>query len=261
MIITIINSKGGVGKTTTALGLGEALAKMPESKRVLIIDLDHQASASLALGLSRHELSPSMAEVFLDDLAMDAIIRKTALDNLYLAPGSDKLTEADMALAQASSGWAKILYAALEPIKSKYDYILIDCPPSFNSTIINALVAANRLLIPIEPHYLAMEGWASLRKRLLEIKDRMNLKLEILGIVLTRVDRRTSLTNEVADFLKDRFSAAMFETEIPTNIKLAEAPSHGLTIAEYAPTSRGAQAYGLLAEEVVTRTTRRAANV
>ena len=248
-VISLINNKGGVGKTTTAVNLAAGVAR--KGKSVLLVDLDAQASASLSLGLSHGQLEPSTADVLLDGLDVTEA-RSELTEGISLLPGSPDLKDTDINLA-AQYGREKKLQRALGDARKDYDMILLDCPPSFSLLPVNALVAADYFLVPVTPQYLSLEGVGNLLDTVDEIRDGIGSVASVLGIVITQADYRSTATKEVVEVLRDRYGRRVFETEVRVNVRLSEAPSYGQSIFEYAPTSTGAEAYEHLTEELLRR--------
>jgi chromosome partitioning protein len=251
MIIATIQSKGGIAKTTSCINLGHALVM--EGKKVLIVDLDSQGSASLSLGVPRSRLSPSIAEVLFEETPIEETIRETSINNLHLITGSMALANFDVAMANRD-GRESVFKGVINSINHKYDYILLDCPPSLGLLPINAIVACHHYLVPAQPHYLAVEGTVNLLEAIDRVKAGIGAKCSLLGILLTLVDARPTATKEVIDMIRQQFKASVFSTEVKQNIRLAEAPSHGKTIFQHDWSSSGAQAYQALAKEVLERT-------
>lgn len=251
MIIACIQSKGGVAKTTSCVNLGHALAM--QNHKVLLIDLDSQGSASLSFGIPRTELNPSIAEVLLDGLPIEEAIRETSIPGLHLITGSMALANFDISLA-ANVKRTEVIKDGIKSIIPKFDTIILDCPPTMSLIPVNALVACDRYLVPVTPHYLALEGLVNLLDAIQRVKAGVGSKGELLGILLTMVDSRAKVTGEISDIIRKQFENAVFRTEIKTNIKLAEAPSFGQTIFQYDWTSTGAECYQDLAKEVIQRT-------
>lgn len=249
MIIALINSKGGVAKTTTTVNLGAALADA--GRRVLICDLDSQASASFSLGVPRGELDPSIAEALLNGMALSDLIRETAHPKLDLVTGSMALANVDLVLSDVE-GREKKLAQILAPVAPDYDFVLLDCPPSLSLLPVNALVAADRYLVPVTPHYLALEGLVNLSMAVERLKAGIG-GAEMLGIVLTQVDYRAKMTGEIAAMIRGHYGDQVFASEIRGNVKITEAPSFGQSVLSYAPSSPGANAYRFLAGEVLGR--------
>lgn len=250
MIISCIQSKGGVGKTTSSTNLSHALAN--QGHKVLLIDLDSQGSASLSLGVDRKTLQPSIAEVLLENLPIEEAIRETSVKNLHLITGSIALANFDIAMAN-NDGRVEVIKDGIKSIIPKFDTIILDCPPTMSLLPVNALVACDYYLVPVIPHYLSLEGLASLLDAIERIKAGIGVTGSLLGILLTMVDPRTKVTTEISDIIRTQFKDAVFKTEIKTNIKLAEAPSFGKTIFQYDWNCHGAEAYQALAKEVLHR--------
>ena len=249
-IIAVANQKGGVGKTTTCVNLAAALADMRHS--VLLVDFDPQANATVGCGINPRELEWSTLEVVLGECsAADAIIELES-SAAHLLPATVDLTAAEVSLVN-SDGREHTLAKALEPVASKYRYIIIDCPPSLNMLTLNALTAADSVLIPIQCEYYALEGLTALLNTIEQVRERINPQLEIEGLLRTMFDIRNNLSNEVSRQLIEYFGDKVYRTLVPRNVRLAEAPSHGLPVIRYDPTSRGAIAYLGLAGELVRR--------
>ena len=251
MITAIVSRKGGVGKTTTAVNLGAALAG--QGYKVLLIDLDSQASTSLCLGVPRWALAPSSADVLLNSLPAAEAVRATRMMGLYLMTASTDLASIDRELGPAPRK-ESYLRTALRPIRDRYDFVLIDCPSVPSLGPLNALVAADNFMVPAVPHYLAMEGVTNLCAFVDRLQERLGTPTHLIGVLLTMVDYRTRATRDNVEQLREEFGSDVFGVEIRTNIRLAEAPSAGQTIFEYDPSSTGADAYFLMAEEYLLRT-------
>ena len=247
MIISIIQAKGGVGKTTTAVNLSHSLAM--QKKRVLLVDLDSQSSASFHLGVKRQELAPSICEVLMEDLSLEDAIRETSISGLHLITGSMGLANFDVNYSSYDRR-TEILKDLITDIIPEYDTIIFDCPPTMGLLPINALVACNRYLVPIVPHYLALEGLVSLMDAIDRIKAGLGAKCELLGLLLTMVDQRTKLTGEISEMLRRQFGKSVFKTIIPLNIRVAEAPSFGGSVIQHDWSCAGAEAYQALGKEI-----------
>lgn len=249
-IIVVVNQKGGVGKTTTAINLASFLSE--EGQKVLLVDLDPQANATSGVGMDQSQIGKNVYHLLIDDQDIEDVLYPTAFENLHIIPSSSDLAGAEIEMVDIVSR-ETLLRRRMEVFREFYDYVIIDCPPSLGLLTLNALVAADRALIPAQCEYFALEGIAGLLKTLAQIKESLNPRLEIAGIVLTMYDRRTSLNRQVIENAKKHFRELVFETVIPRNIRLTEAPSHGLPIALYNPKSKGAEAYCSLAKEVIQR--------
>jgi len=247
-IVAVANQKGGVAKTTSAVNLSAALAL--RRKKVLLIDADPQANSTSHLGFETKDSTNSLYEVLIAELPLEEAIKKTKIKNLELVPSRFDLAGAEVELLSIVPR-ETILKKALNQAKNAYDYIFIDCPPSLNLLTINALAAADSVLIPIQGEYYALEGLSHLLYTIDLIKKSLNPDLEIEGILLTMFDARTRLALDVAKELKSHFGDKVFKTIIPRNIRLSEAPGYGMTIFEYDPHSKGAEAYRALAKEVI----------
>ena len=248
-VISIVNQKGGVGKTTTAVHLATYLAY--HGKSVLLIDLDPQANASSGLGIDHESMVESLYGVIIGHYSLRDIIRPTVHEGLKLAPSNQSLAAANIELVPYDDREFK-LYNIINDVKNEYDYIVIDSPPSLGILTINGLVAADEILIPVQCEYYALEGLGQLLNTINLIRDNMKPKLKILGALMTMYDDRHKLTEEVFDELYRYFPNRIFRTVIPRNIRLAEAPSHRRSILSYDKKSKGAKAYEKLAKEIIT---------
>lgn len=251
MIIAITNQKGGVGKTTTTLNLGVYLAS--HKKKVLIVDLDPQSNLTSGLGLRKPgEERQSIYNVLIGQAKISEVFIATDIPNLFLVPSDISLAGVEIELVNQISRELR-LKRALDEVAGQYDFILIDCPPSLSILPINALAAADHVFIPVQCEYYALEGIGQLIDTIKLIKTGINPQLHISGIILTMYDTRTKLSASVVEEVRKYFAKEMFQTIIPRNVKLSEAPSHGLPISVYEPNSTGAKAYNSLAKEVIKR--------
>jgi len=248
-VISIVNQKGGVGKTTTTINLAAYFSYF--GKRVLVVDIDSQGNASSGLGINYKDLDTGMYEVLIPGpITLKNIIVATTLDGLHLAPATPNLAGASVDLVSIDEREYQLL-KYIKEIYDYYDFILIDCPPSLGLLTINALTAADDILIPVQSEYYALEGLGQLLNTIGLIQDNLNPKLNILGAVLTMFDKRNRLSEDVFNELYQYFPNRIFRTVIPRTVRLAEAPSHGKTILEYDPKSIGARAYDRLAREIL----------
>lgn len=249
-VVAVINQKGGVGKSTTVINLSAALGE--NNKKVLVVDFDPQGNSTSGYGIEKEELEHDIYDVILHEYPIEDIILETCEKNVYIVPATIQLATAEIELVTAMAR-ESVLKDALSKVKDEFDYVFIDCPPSLGLLTINALIAANSLLIPIQCEYYALEGVAKLLESMQMVKRRMNPELEIFGVLMTMYDSRTTLSNQVVEEVREYFGKKMFKTIIPRNVKVSEAPSHGLPVIKYARVSKGSLAYMKLAKEVVSR--------
>ena len=249
-VISIINQKGGVGKTTTAINLSAILASM--DFKILLIDLDPQGNTTSGIGVDKRTLDACIYDVLLKDMSAQDVLLKDVEENLDLIPATINLAGAEVELVTEFSRESR-LKEAIEDFIGKYDYIFIDCPPSLGLLTVNGLVAADSLLIPIQSEFYALEGVTKLLESMKLVKARLNKNLSIFGVLITMYDGRTTLSKQVAQEVRDYFGDMVFNTIIPRSVKLSEAPSYGEAIIKYHPDGKGAKAYMELAEEVIDR--------
>jgi chromosome partitioning protein len=247
-IIAVANQKGGVGKTTTAINLSAAMAQL--GAKVLLIDIDPQGNATSGLGLSKKDIKKCIYNALVDEMHVKDIIINTRWNNLDVLPASIQLAGAEIELVSMVSREYK-LKNALTPVVESYDYVIIDCPPSLGLLTLNALNAANGILIPIQCEYYALEGLGQLMNTISLVRKHLNEELRIEGVVLTMYDVRTNLSEQVAEEVRNYFKQYVYKTVIPRNVRLSEAPSYGQHIIEYDPKSKGAELYLALAGEVL----------
>ncbi len=249
-VIAIANQKGGVAKTTTAINLSACLSEL--GKRVLLVDLDPQGNATSGLGIPKHKLTHCVYDVLIDDVPLENVLEKTDSRNLKIAPARIELAGAEIELVMLEGRETK-LKVALSQVKEQYDFVIIDCPPSLGLLTLNALTAATDVLIPVQCEYYALEGLTLLMNTLERVRKSLNPGLNIIGALLTMFDARTNLAIQVVDEVKKYFRHKVFQTIIPRNVRLGEAPSHGKPIVLYDSRSRGAEVYRDLAKEVLER--------
>ncbi len=247
-VIAIANQKGGVGKTTTSTNLSASLAEL--GKKVLVVDIDPQGNATSGLGIDKNNLENTLYELFVGECELEECLISDALENLSVLPSNVNLSGAEIELIGVDKR-EYILKKNIEKIRDNYDYIIIDCPPSLNILTVNALSAADSVLVPIQCEYYALEGLSQLVYTINLVKKRLNPNLTMEGVVFTMYDARTNLSLEVVENVKNNLKQNIYKTIIPRNIKLAEAPSRGMPINIYDPKSAGAESYKLLAEEVI----------
>ena len=247
-IIAIANQKGGVGKTTTSVNLGAGLAQV--GKKVLLVDIDAQGNATTGVGIEKSELDQCIYNVLVEDADVQGVIQKTATENLDVLPATIQLAGAEIELVPTISREVR-LQRALQPVRDEYDYIIIDCPPSLGLLTINALTAADSVIIPVQCEYYALERLSQLLNTVRLGQKHLNKNLAIQGVLLTMLDARTNLGIQVIDEVKKYFRDKVYRSIIPRNVRLSEAPSHGKPIMQYDAKSRGAEVYIDLAEEVI----------
>lgn len=247
-IIAVTNQKGGVGKTTTAVNLAFYLSKL--GKKVLLVDFDPQGNASSGLGVNKGELEVTVRDVIQDNLSLADVTLPTKHNKLFIIPATPHLANAEVELASVEHRFSRLKDALQD---HDYDFVIIDCPPSLSLLTVNGLIAAQHILLPVQAEFYALEGLSQLLETMQLVRKGLNPTLELLGVVLTMVDNRTTLSGQVHSEVIKHFPGKVFETVIPRNIRLAEAPSHGLPVGAYDRWSKGARAYKALAKEVLAR--------
>lgn len=249
-IVALANQKGGVGKTTTAVNLAGELAR--RGKHVLLIDSDPQGNATTSLGIVKRELESTLYDVLMESAELDTVVLATGREHLQLVPADQDLAGAAIELTAADRRERR-LEQALNRVRAQYDYMLIDCPPSLGLLTLNGLCAADSILIPLQCEFLALEGLTQLKATVDRVRESLNPRLRILGVVMTMYDGRTNLAQQVVDEVQRYFPRQIFRTLIPRSVRLSEAPSYGKLISEYDPQSRSAQAYSALTDELLQR--------
>ena len=249
-VISVANQKGGVGKTTTTVNLGACLAYL--GKKVLIIDIDAQGNATSGLGVRKPDVKNDIYDILVNEFPIKETILPTTRENLFLVPATIQLAGAEIELTSMMARESR-LKSAIEELNETYDYILIDCPPSLGHLTINAFTASDSILIPVQSEYYALEGLSQLLNTIRLVQKHFNPNLQIEGVLLTMFDARTNLGAEVVEEVRKYFQEKVYDTIIPRNVRLSEAPSHGLAIIDYDIKSKGAESYQALAKEVLAR--------
>ena len=239
-IISIINQKGGVGKSTTAVNLSAALSS--KGKKVLLVDFDPQGNSTSGFGIEKEELEQCVYDALIHNVSAEELIHETDCERVFVIPATIQLAGAEIELVSAMARETR-LKELLAPVQNEFDYIFIDCPPSLGLLTINALAAADSVLIPIQCEYYALEGVTKLLESMRMVKERINRSLDVFGVLMTMYDSRTSLANQVVDEVRAYFGDKVFDTLVPRTVKISEAPSFGMSVIEYAPSNKGAIAY------------------
>ncbi|MGY3748507.1 ParA family protein [Vagococcus acidifermentans] len=247
-VVSVANQKGGVGKTTTTVNLGACLAFF--GRKVLLIDMDAQGNATSGIGIRKADVEQNIYEVLVDEVPIRDVIHHTSRENLDIVPATIQLSGAEIELTSMMARESR-LKQAITDIKDDYDYILIDCPPSLGHLTINSFTASDSILIPVQCEYYALEGLSQLLNTIRLVQKHFNPELRIEGVLLTMYDARTNLGSEVVEEVRKYFRERVYDTIIPRNVRLSEAPSHGLSIIDYDPRSKGAEVYQALAKEVI----------
>ena len=258
MIIAVVNCKGGTGKTTTSVNLSASLALL--GYRVLLIDLDAQANASLSLGINPSELSPSAMDMLFDYVSIDSVVRNTHISGLDLVTGESELASSDLILADIPDR-EKLLTRAVAPVRERYDFVICDCPPAISKLSVNAVVAADRYIIPLSPEYLALEGLITLLDTIGNMRTGMDINADLLGILFTMVNldrlptrrREMKIQLGIIKLVREQYGTDVFRISVPRDVRLSEAASYGQTILEFAPRSRAATQHVHLADEILHR--------
>jgi len=249
-VLAVVNQKGGVGKSTTAVNLAACLGDL--GQKILLVDLDPQGNATSGFGLDKNQRDICIYDALLGDTSIEQIIEPTQVEHVFVAPATIQLAGAEIELVSAMSREGR-LRAVLQPVLGDFDFIIIDCPPSLGLLTINALTVADGLLVPVQCEYYALEGLSKLLDSVRLVKTHLNPQLDIFGAVMTMYDSRTRLSQQVVEEVRDFFGDRVFQTLIPRTVRLSEAPSHGKPVTLYDPSGRGAEAYRQLAKEVLDR--------
>jgi len=249
-VISVTNQKGGVGKTTTAVNLAYYIAK--SGKNTLLVDFDPQGNATSGLNYNKQDLKQTMSDVVLGKIPLDQVVLSTQFKHLFLAPSTPHLADAEVQIAAGDKRFSR-LKVAIDSCAVNYDVIIVDCPPSLSILTVNGIVAAKYVLLPVQAEFYALEGLGQLLETMKLVRRGMNPTLELLGVLPTMMDSRTTLSSQVHEEIKKHFPGKVFKTVIPRNVRLAEAPSHGLPIGAYDKFSKGARSYKALAKEVISR--------